>query len=199
MADMLRLNVDASQFVHLANGLKAAGKNAPVALAWGINASGRKIATQMRRALVGQTGMKYGVFVRALRTKAATTGNLTFRIDSKGGDVRLKFFAPRETKAGTSAAPWNKRTVYAGAFMKGGRFPNRVPLRMGKGNVFVRVGASRNPITVKRSGLYIPDEMITGASRAAFENGAGTDLQAQVERALYAILSGVSVSGRAFR
>lgn len=194
----LRIDVDATQLVRSADQLRAAGKNANVALAWGINAVGRKAATQMRRVLTKQTGLKYGVFVRALRTKAATASLLQFRITSRGGDVRLKFFAPHETRAGTSAAPWNKRTVHGGAFMKGGRFPNRVPLKMGKG-VFKRVGRSRHPVVSDRSGLFIPDEMLIGASRAAFEKVTSIDLSDAATRALYAILSGAKVSARNFR
>src|SRR5690606_18421886 len=98
--------------------------------------------------LVAQTGMKYGVFVRALRSSNATPGNLAFRLRARGGNVRLKFFFPKEGQAGTSAAPWNKRIVRPGTFLKGGRFPNRVALRFGKGNVFKRVGKSRTPIEV---------------------------------------------------
>lgn len=198
MAALLSLEIDTRGFAGQANALSAAGRNAPVALAWGINAVGRKATTQMRRALVGQTGLKYGVMVRALRTKAATANRLEFRIESRGGDVRLKFFSPRETKAGTTAQPWNKRSLYAGAFMKGGRFPNRVPLNKGN-TVFKRVGRSRYPIAEQRSGLFIPDEMIRGASKAAFDQVTTRDLEDQAVRALYAILSGVKVSGRAFR
>lgn len=194
----LKIDVDASELVRAGNRLQAAGKNANVALAWGINAVGRKAATQMRRALVGQTGLKYGVFVRALKTKAATAGLLQFRIMSRGGDVRLKFFSPQETRSGTSAAPWNKRTVYGSAFMKGGRFPNRVPLRMGRG-VFKRIGRERLPVVSDRSGLLIPDEMLIGASRAAFEKLTTVDLSDAATRALYAILSGARVSARNFR
>lgn len=198
MAALLSLDVDTKAFAAQANALHAAGRNAPVALAWGLNAVGRKATTQMRRALVAQTGLKYGVMVRALRPKAATASRLEYRINSKGGDVRLRFFSPRETRAGTTAAPWNKRTLYAGAFMKGGRFPNRVPLKMGKG-VFVRLGRARTPIAEQRSGLFIPQEMVTGASKAAFDAVTQHDLQAQATRALYAILSGVAVSARSFR
>ena len=196
---MLRLDVDASAFARLGNAWQVAGKNGPVALAWGINAVGRKALTQMRRALVGQTGMRYGVFVRALRAKNASANNLEFRITSRGGNVRLKFFSPKETRAGTTATPWNRRTLYGGAFMKGGQFPGRVPLRMGRGNVFKRLGRSRLPIKVMRSDLYIPDEMITGASKASFDQVTGRDLEDAAVRALYAILSGVSVSSRNFR
>lgn len=191
----IRFDIDTSPIQRLGNAFAAAGKDAPVALAWGLNAVGLKARTTMRRALVDQTGMRYGVFVRAIKSTNATPGNLAFTIKSRGGNVRLKFFRPRETRSGTSAAPWNKRTTYAGAFMKGGRFPNRVPLSMGKGNVYKRVGKGRLPIRVERSGLYIPEEMVTGASRAAFDHAIATDLPRQVERALYAILSGVSTKG----
>lgn len=195
---LLHVEIDTSQFGQAAIALRAARKDAPAALAWGLNAVGKKAATRMRRALVAQTGLKYGVFVRALKTKSATASNPEFRIESRGGDVRLKFFSPQETRAGASAAPWNKRTVYGGAFMKGGRFPNRVPLKMGKA-VFKRVGRRRLPVVSDRSGLFIPDEMLIGASRAAFDKITSTDLADATARALLAILSGVNVSRRTFR
>lgn len=196
MTDLIKLNVDTTPLVKLASGLRVAGKAAPAAMAAGLNATGMKTRTQMRRALVGQSGLKYNVMVRAIRSKPATPGNLRFEIKSAGGNIRLKYFKPRETKAGVTAVPWNKRILYGGAFIKGGRFPNRVGLRIGKGNVYERVGAGRFPLRVKRSDLYIPDEMVTGASRAAFEQTTARDLQDQTVRALYAILSGVSAAGR---
>lgn len=195
MSGPLNLNVDTSHFVKLADAFRAAGKSAPAAMARGINATGLKARTEMRRALVAQTGLKYGVFVRALKSKAATPGNLRFEIKSRGGNVRLKFFRPRETRAGVVAVPWNRTTLFPGAFMKGGHFPKRVKLNMG-GEVFQRKESGRLPIEGGRSGLEIPEEMVRGLSRAAFEKVTTRDLQDQTVRALYAILSGVPVAGR---
>lgn len=197
---VIEIGIDTSAFPNLANAMRAAGKNAPVALAWGLNAVGLKARTQMRRALVTQTGLKYGVITRAIRSESATAGRLQFKIVSKGGDVRVKFFNPRETPRGTVAKPWNKTTTYPRSFMKGGLFPNRVPLRMGTSGVYNRVpGAKRLPIQSTRSGLFIPEEMVDGASRAAFDKVTTVDLQLAAERALYAILSGAPVSARNFR
>lgn len=195
MADLFRVDIDTKALDGLAKGFAVAGKGAPAAMAAALNSSGRKIATQMRRALVAQTGLKYGVMVRALRTKSASAGRPEFRINSRGGNVRLKFFSPRETKAGVVASPRNQRQLYAGAFMKGGRFPNRVPLNRGKA-VFVRIGRSRLPIETERADLYIPDEMIRGASKAAFEQGVSRDLQNETVRALQSILAGIGRAGR---
>lgn len=212
MADLFRVDIDTKALDGLAKGFAAAGKGAPAAMAAALNSSGRKIATQMRRALVAQTGLKYGVMVRALRTRSASAGSPEFRIESRGGDIRLRFFNARETKSGAIARPWNQKKLYPGAFMKGGRFPNRVPLNMGRGAVFewdqkrgiisekrLRNGKVRKryyPIKEVRSGLLIPEEMIRGASKAAFEQGISRDLHNETVRALQSILAGIARTGR---
>lgn len=195
---LFHVEIDTAEFGRAAIALRAARKDAPAALAWGLNAVGRKAATRMRRVLVKQTGLKYGVFVRALRTKSATASNPEFRIESRGGDVALKFFSPRETRPGVTANPWAKRVLYPSTFLKGGRFPNRVPLKLG-GGVFVRRFPKGRKIREERSGLFIPDEMLKGQSRAEFDKVTSVDLADATNRALIAILSGVKVSSRTFR
>src|SRR5690606_13922776 len=88
-------------------------------------------------------------------------------LKSGGGDIRIKFFGARETSRGVTAAPWGVRRPYPGAFLSGGRKPNRVPLNMG-GHAFRRVGKDRFPIKVVRSGLFIAEEMIKGNTEKVF-------------------------------
>lgn len=195
---LFQVEIDTSEFGRAAIALRAARKDAPAALAWGLNAVGRKAATRMRRALVGQTGLKYGVLVRALRTKSATASNPEFRIESRGGNVRLKFFSPRETRKGVTATPWGKRKLYPGYFIKGGLFPNRVTLPY-RGEVFARINPTGRAIEKQFSDLFIPDEMLKGQSRAEFDKVTSVDLADATHRALIAILSGVKVSSRTFR
>jgi hypothetical protein len=66
----------------------------------------------MRTALVSQTGLKRGTLVRAVKGSAGPGG---YVFKSHGGNIRLKFLGARETKKGVSAAPWNKRQIFAGA------------------------------------------------------------------------------------
>lgn len=96
-------------------------------------------------------------------------------------------FSPRETRAGVSAAPWNKRGIWAHSFIKGGKFPNRVPLKM-NGQVFWRLGKSRSPIAKVKSGLYIPREMVTGQSEATFNAVVQRDLPPRLEHELRRVL-----------
>lgn len=198
---MITINVDMTQFVRLANVYAAAGKKAPVALSRALNATGGLALTQMRRSLVKQTGMKYGVFVRALKPKRATPGSLEYRVTSRGGNVSLKFFRPREGRGGVTAYPWNRATRYEGAFLKSGPKGKRARSAKLNGHVFKNIGGGkwRGKIEIQKSGLYIPDEMIEGASKAAFESVASTRLPSEIERALYALLSGVGVSARESR
>lgn len=183
----MQINIETGALTALAGRFRRAGSAGELALARGLNKVGLKARTQMRRALVAQTGLKYGVLVRALRSKSASPGSLAYQIKSKGGFIRLKFFGARETRAGVSAAPRGQRRTYSGAFIKGGRFPNRVPASRLNGHVFRRIGAGRLPIALVRSDVRIPDDMVSGASEAAFYNSA-QDMAGEAERALRHIL-----------
>lgn len=171
---MIELKIDASQWKELERRVGAAGKDAPKALQRAINHTGNKAKTKMQRALADQTGLPIKTTRKALKTKSAGVGG-AFVITSKGGNVRLKFFKPRETRKGVTAAPWNKRTLYAGAFTKGGRFPNRKDIGLG-GAVVKRVGAARVPIKTQKSGLFIPKEMVAGKTAQAFYGTAQSEL-----------------------
>lgn len=135
------------------------------------NRVGDMARTQVRRALPVQTGLTRRIIVRAVKTNRANAGTLTYTMTAHGGRIALKHFKARETRRGVSAAPRGEREVFAGTFMKGGRFPSRVPLSMG-GHVFERSGASRLPIEKVKSDVSIPEEMVTGATGEAFNRTA---------------------------
>lgn len=191
----IEVRVDASALERLGNMIGAAGKMAPVGIARALNHTGDKARTQMVRTLTDQTGLKRKVIVKALQVNRAAqgggAGGLVYTIRSRGGNIRLKYFGARETRAGVSAAPWGARRVYLGTFIKGGRFPNRVSLSMG-GHVFRRTGLSRLPIEGGRSGLYIPKEMVTGATAGAFFQVVQRDLPPRLVHELARILGGAS-------
>lgn len=192
---MLKITFDLSQFERLANLYAAAGEQAPHAVRRGLNKAGDKARTQMKRALTKQTGLKSGVIARALKTTRANYGSAAYVITSRGGDISLKHFGARETRKGVSAAPRGQRAVFAGTFIKGGLFPNRVALKMG-GHVFSRTGKGRLPIEKEKSGVFIPVEMVTGATAATFYETAGRSLADDIARELLAILSGAAPRGR---
>jgi hypothetical protein len=156
-----------------------------------LNAEGDKMRTQVRRAVAKQTGLKRDVIVRAIKRKGASTKDLSYELKAKGGNVRLRFFRPAEFRYGTRAFPRSKATRFPGAFMKGGLFPGRVPIKInptGRG-VFERTGAGRFPIREVRSDVYIPDELVTGQSEAAF-NATPDKIIRQLDRQLGAIFRG---------
>ena len=188
MAAMLEVKLDPAQLEKLGNLIGAAGKGAPAALARAINHTGDKAKTAMTRALTVQTGLQRKVIVKALRVNKATAGSLSYTIRSAGGDIGLKYFGARETRAGVSAAPWGKRQVYVGAFLKGGRFPNRVALSKTNGQVMLRTGSGRTPIEKQKSGLFLPKEMVSGATALAFETIAERDLPDRLAHELARII-----------
>lgn len=174
-----------------------------------INQVGDRAKTQVIRNLTKQTGLPRATIVKAVGDPArAHPGSLTYGMTTRGGNIRLKFLSPRETRAGVVAKPWGKATLFPRSFMKGGKFPNRVVAPKLGGHVWinngrgVRIFAEPNQwggrsmtgrdtgqrITQVRSGMTIPTEMTTGATKAAFEAIAGPLLQQRVEAALRKLL-----------
>jgi hypothetical protein len=180
------LEIDYSQIERLGELFKKAEREAPAAIARAIRRTGDMTATRVVRALTAQTGLKRQVIARAVKKQPA---GLTYSLKSRGGNVSLKYFKARETRKGVSAAPWNHRRVYAGAFIKGGRFPHRVGLKLG-GQVFHRTGSGRVPIARIKSGLFIPTEMVTGATAGEFLSAVRTILPARLQHEIAAILGG---------
>lgn len=154
-----------------------------------VNQVGDRAKTQVIRNLTKQTGLRRKTIVKAVgdphRSHAA---RLSYEMVTRGGNIRLKYLAPRETRAGVTAKPWGKRQLFPGTFMKGGWFPNRKVVAKFDGHVYRRLNTSGTRITQARSGMFIPTEMTTGATKAAFERIAGPLLQQRVEAAIHKLL-----------
>lgn len=179
----------------MGNMVAAAGPKAPKAIMRAVNRTGDMAYTQMVRSLTKQSGMKHKVIRKALKKSKSWTGSSAgagardaYVIHSQGGNVRLKYFKARETRKGVTAAPWNRRRLYAQHFIKAGRYPHRVGWQ-GGGHVYKREGSKRAPIVQVRSGLYIPDEMIKGASRDAFFSTIQSRLPERLRHELLRILA----------
>lgn len=154
-----------------------------------VNQVGNKSKTVVIRTLTSQTGLPRKTIVKAVGTpNPARPGKLSFEMVTRGGNIRLKYLAPRETRPGVVARPWNKRTLFPGTFMKGGAFPNRKVVDKFDGHVYRRLNTSGTRITQARSGMFIPVEMTTGATAAAFERTAAPLLKVRVEKALKKLL-----------
>ncbi len=171
-----------------------------------INDEGAKAATHTGRALAKQTGLKAGVTREALKKRdRSTPATLAFVIKVQGGNIRVKYFNPRENDAGVSANPWNKRVTYSGAFMRAGFWPNRVDKDNWNGQVFYRTGIRKftkkypkgnakfpngmDQFKVARSGVFIPIEATQGQTAATF-NKSGSALETRVTHYLKRLSQG---------
>lgn len=187
---------DLSGMKRLDNALaRVTGPQKHMALQRALNHTGDKARTAVTRVLSKQTGLPYGVVKKALKINRAYGGstmnggfvvhsdaNLSYSITSSGGDISLKYFKARETRAGVVASPHGKPQLFAGAFIKGGHFPNRKGVGMGdhvyQPNNPGRTGKStwRRGVHFMDSGVIIPAEMISGASAKAFTDIVENDL-----------------------
>lgn len=150
-----------------------------------VNQVGDRTKTQVVRSLTKQTGLPRKTIVKAIgRPTRAHAGSLSYTMATQGGDIRLTYLAPRETRKGVSAQPWGQRRVFGSTFMRGGRFPNRVIAPRLNGHVWRRLDTAGRQITQARSGVVIPTEMTTGATAAAFEAIAAPLLKQRVEAAI---------------
>ena len=90
--------------------------------------------TQIKRTLVKQTGIKYGAVDKAMATVRATPATLTYTLGARGDETNIAWFGGVQRRKGVSAAPWNKRRIFARSFI--------VP-RFGR--AFIRTSKKRLP------------------------------------------------------
>lgn len=96
------------------NVLAALGEGqARTVLTRALNHEGDKGWTQVKRALVEQTGIKYGAVDKAMATVRATPATLTYTLKARGDETNIAWFAGVQRRKGVSAAPWNKRRIFA--------------------------------------------------------------------------------------
>jgi len=151
-----------------------------------------KARTRVVRALTKQTGLPRRTIDRAVKEITPAASGLTFILQTRGGNVSLKYFKARETRAGVSAAPWGKRSIYPSTFMKAGWWPKRVDKPNWNGQVFERsAGQTRNGMdrfNKVRSGLFIPEELVKGETAAAWKALIQTDLLPRIEHEIGRLL-----------
>ena len=196
MTETLTVSVSDAQIRQMRTVFESMGKTVDGAIARAVNHAGDKALTAVARALVAQTGLRRQTIAKALvvRKASAAKGTSTYSIRSRGGDISLRYFGARETTSGVSAAPLGQRRVFTGTFMKAGRFPARVAVPGWNGQVFRRTGGKtstgKDRFEKVRSGVYIPEQMVTGASADAFRTTVAVDLPARLDHELRRVLSG---------
>lgn len=162
-----------------------------------INRAGDMAKTQVIRALTKQTGLPRKTIVEAIKVKRSAhggpdggIGGLEYRMTTRGANVSLKYFGARETRQGVSAAPFGQRQIFPETFIKGGRFPKRVPLNMG-GHVFKRIALVRLPIEKQTSDVAIPREMLKGETARVFQSTVASVLPRRLAHEINRATGGV--------
>ncbi len=153
--------------------LLRAAKVSPEATSRALNRTIDMARTSVTRALVSQTGLKYGRVRKATSVLRSSATSLSAELRARDGYTSLKDFSPRKTKRGVSAAPWGRRQVFPGSFI----------VKAYGGHVYKREGARRFPVQ-KLYGPAIPIEMLMGQSRQAFYRTVETQLPKRLDHEL---------------
>lgn len=122
--------------------------------------------------------------LQVMRLRFRGIKRLSYDMLTRGGNIRLKYLKPKESPAGVMAKPFGKSTLYPKSFMMGGAFPDRKAVAKFGGHVMFRNRSGGRHYTFARSGVFIPREMTTGATKTAFETTATPLLQERVEKVL---------------
>jgi len=175
------------------NGLGALGKDrTQKVLARALNRTGGPTLTKVRRVLAARTSTPMSIIRRQVYAQKAWAGavggegKLDFKIIAYGRPLPLAVFKPTEFKFGVRAKVWGRVQRFEGAFMRGGRWPNRVELNMGTGQVYVRSTKSRTPIE-RVYGPSLPKELVEEEVFDAFEANVarlGDDIAHELDREL---------------
>ncbi|TDE34139.1 phage tail protein [Antarcticimicrobium sediminis] len=176
------------------NMLGALGAEAPKAVNRAINRTGDMARTQVIKTLSKQTGLPQQVIRKAIKngpdTKRATWSDPTYVISAGGGDIRVKYFKKRETRAGVVAYLGTERgrVLFPRTFFRGGAFPRRVDLTAFGGHVLDRLSEFRYHLKHVRSGVLIPEEMVSGATADAFERSVERNLPVRLDHEISRLL-----------
>lgn len=153
--------------------LLRAAKVSPQATSRALNRTIDVARTNVTRALVSQTGLKFGRVRKATSVLRSSSTSLSAELRARDGYTSLRDFGARQTKRGVSAAPWGRRQVFDGAFI----------VKLYGGHVYKREGRKRFPIQ-KLYGPAIPNEMVKGQSRQAFYRAVETELPKRLDHEL---------------
>lgn len=155
----IRVKLTDEILTRFGNQLGALGDGlARTVMARALNHEGDKGRTKVKRALVKQTGIRYGKINAAMKTIRASSARLTYILEARGDETNIAQFGARQGAKGVSAAPWGKRRVFKSTFFVGGR-------------VFRRTGKARLPI----KGVYGPNiarELVKDETAATFKAGS---------------------------
>jgi len=157
------------------------------ALVRAVNRVTNTIYGRVIRAIRSQSDIPTIIIRREVKKRLASVsggGAIEGVIWARGQPLSLKYFRARQVSWGVKAKWGGEWHEYRGAFM--GPRPGIIAKRLG-GHVFVRTSASRFPIE-KLFGPAVPEELVRGESKRAFEETAATMLPERVAHELSRML-----------
>jgi hypothetical protein len=86
-------------------------------LHYALDQVGNKAATEVKRALVKVTGIKYGEIGKAIKVAKSSPSHLVYEITGTGRHYGLSHFSPVQTAAGVQASPWGTTRVFPHTFL----------------------------------------------------------------------------------
>lgn len=183
---MVDVRIDASDLIRIERAISAAGPKGRKALARAVRHEGGKALTASRRGIRDDSGLKPRVIGRAVRPKSKA---LEYEIYARGGYINLAYFGAREEAPGVRAYVRGRAEIWVGAFMKVGYPGERKSSTKLSPLVWNRAGSGRMPIERTDTDVRIPDELVGGKSRDAFDRIAGSDLPKRVAHELAFIMT----------
>ncbi|TRD16991.1 hypothetical protein FEV53_13510 [Palleronia caenipelagi] len=189
---MIRVgDVDVKGLTSFGNMLGALGDDAPKAVNRAINRTGDMARTQVVKKLSAQVGLPQQLIRRSVQVKRSSWRDLNYELRAAGGDVSLKYFKRRETDDGVRAYLGQSRgwDWFAESFFRGGRWPGpRKEISWSHGHVFARTGG-RTELEKITSGVFIPVEMLSGASAKAFSRTVESTLPRRLDHEISRLLA----------
>lgn len=191
MARTLSLTADLPSLAAQMKPLAILGARAPAAQALVLNRVATRSKQRVIPVLTQQTGLPKRAIVKTVRVLRASARNPRAGLISRGGEISFRFFSAREEGSGVVATIGGERVFVPGGFRRSGREPKRFMVSSLNKGVYVNPSREwRGEIERERTGMFIPEEMVAGATRAAFEKTVATELPTEIARELGKIVPG---------
>lgn len=114
---MISVQIDAKDILDDVKRMKKLAGRLPHAMVSTLNWTGDRARTQVTRAMVRSTGIKYSDFQRAIRRKPASIDSMSYELIARSQWTPLSYFRPQQTARGVRASPWATRQLFARTFL----------------------------------------------------------------------------------
>ena len=156
--------------------LKATPAKVKTELGRGLQDGGRKLMTQVRRALKEQMNVRrYGVIVQGSKG-ILNRGALSYTIAGYGKGLPIREFSTRVTGKGVWSDPWGNGRVFARSFQQ-----------RRKGGLVARRGPDRFPLQSLR-GPSLAKELVKGQSLDTWQSGVAAFVAPAIVKRLRKLL-----------